>query len=56
MTFIALTHGVSTRGLDTLEIVARIRKKANLTKEDEKILRDVCEFFEVDYDRLPRGS
>lgn len=51
--FVALAHGVNTRGLSSMEIVARIKKKHNVAKEDEKILREVCNFYEVDYGRLP---
>ena len=51
--FVALAHGVSTRGLSSMEILSRLKKKHNLTKDDEKILQEVCDFYEVDYNRLP---
>lgn len=51
--FVALTHGVSTRGLSSMEILSRLKKKHNMTKDDEKILQEVCDFYEVDYNRLP---
>lgn len=54
--FVALAHGVSTRGLSSMEIMSRLKKKKhNLTKDDEKILKEVCDFYEVDYNRLPEA-
>jgi len=53
LTFVALTHNITKRGLNELELVGKIKKIGNVTKEDEKILRAVCNHYDVDYDRLP---
>jgi len=42
LTFVALTHNII--------------KARNVTKEDEKIPRAVCNHYNVDYDRLPGGG
>ncbi len=52
LTFIALTHNITQRGLNELELVGKIKKIGNVTKEDEKIPRAVCNYYDVDYDRL----
>lgn len=53
LTFVALTHNITKRGLNELELVSKIKKAGNVMKEDEKILRAVCSHYHVDYDRLP---
>ena len=56
LTFVALTHNITKRGLNELELVGKIKKIGNVTKEGEKILRAVCNHYDVDYDSLPGGG
>lgn len=53
LTYVALVNGITKRGINDMELVAKIKNVGNLSKEDEEILRKVCEHYEVDYDRLP---
>jgi len=51
LSLVALKHSIPTRGLDVVEMVSRL-KRTNLTKRDEETLREVCRFYEVEYDEI----
>jgi len=56
LTYVALVHGITKRGVNDLELVGKIKKTGSSAKDDEKVLRAVCEYYKVDYDRLPAGG
>ena len=51
LSLVAMKHSIPTRGLDVVEMVSRL-KRTNLTKRDEETLREVCRFYEVEYDEI----
>jgi len=51
LSLVALKHSIPTRGLDIVEMVSRL-KRMSMNKKDEETLREVCKFYEVDYDEI----
>jgi len=55
LTALALIYDITPRGVNPIHLVSKIKKKSP-KKEDEAVLRQVCKFYSVEYERLPTGG
>jgi len=49
---IAMKHKVPEFGLPTLVMIKRILKNSNLSKEEEEVLKQMCDEIDIDYFEL----